>query len=68
MLKRIEVAIIVGFAERNYLKIMNTFCDRKTSKKQTRKIRDGEAENGINIILIAKQKTTKNSQQLPKFL
>ena len=48
----------VGFAEKNNLKIINTFFNRKASKKW--KSLNGEIKNEINFILTNRLNTVRN--------
>ena len=58
--------MLVGFAERNNLKIMNTFFMRKASRKWTWKSPNGETKNEIDFILTDRQNTVKNVAVLNK--
>ena len=52
--------MLVGFAERNNLKIMNTFFDHKVSKKWMWKRQNGKTKNEIDFILTYKLNSVKN--------
>ena len=58
--------MLVGFAERNNLKIMNTFFDHKVSKKWTWKSPNSETKNEIDFILTDKLNTVRNVAALNK--
>ena len=52
--------MLVGFAERNNSRIMNAFFDRKTNKKWTWEIPNGETKEDIYSILTNELNTVKN--------